>query len=94
MQGMDRDEYHIVVLVKYLDLLLITVCLRDTDQPAEPSDTVIHMHHIISDAELLQFLQGECHPAVTDTLTPKVIFVETVEYLMVCEETTFEQSVA
>jgi hypothetical protein len=51
------------------------------------------MYHIIAYLELLQLLKRKRNLTVAGTLTPEVVFVVAVKYLVVCEKTAFEQAV-
>ena len=70
-------------VVLYLDHLLIAVTLRHAHQSAKTSDAMIDVNHIVTWLKLLDFLQRQCHLAATGLVRTKVIFMETVENLVV-----------
>ena len=84
---MDRHIDAATAVVEYLNHLLIAISLRHTNKPTEFSYTMIDMHHKIANLKLLDFFQRESHLATTGLVTLKVVLMETVEYLMVSEET-------
>ena len=48
---------------------------------------MIGMHHIVTQLELVEFLQTLCNLTTSRLITLKVIFMETVKYLMVSKQT-------
>ena len=56
MEGMDADEYDIVVLIDQLDGFLHLAVHFRADQSAELSDTVVDMHDVVAGRELVQLL--------------------------------------
>ena len=92
---MYRDIDLVVVLVDDAYDLLIT--LRNgavgilcrgwhSDETSELSDAEIDMHDEVARLHLLQLLHGEGHLASLGTLTLQLVFVETLENLVVSEE--------
>ena len=94
VQGVDGDKHHIIILIDNLDFFLISARLRHTHQTAELTYSVINMHHVITNLELLQFLDRKRHLTVTGTLAAQIVLVKSVKYLMVCKEAAFKQSVS
>ena len=90
---MDGHQHQVIVLVNDLDLLLISAALRHTDQTAELAYSMVDMHHVVTDLELLQLLKGKRNLSVTGAVTLETVFVEPVKYLMVSKETALEQAV-
>ena len=84
---MDRHIDATTAVVEYLNHLLIAISLRHTNKPTEFPNTMIDMHHKVTNLKLLDFFQRESHLATTGLVTLKVILMETVEDLMVSEET-------
>ena len=80
---MDGDIDGAPTLVDNLDHLLVGVALRHAYQSTELTDTMIDMHHIVADLELLDLLKCQCHLAGTCLVGAQVVLMETVEDLMV-----------
>ena len=76
-------------VVLYLDHLLIAVTLRHAHQSAKASDAMIDVNHIVTRLKLLDFLQRQCHLTATGLVRTKVIFMETVENLVVSKYAEF-----
>ena len=87
---MDRYVDAVAMLIGDLDHLLVTVALGHPNQATELADTMIHMHHIVAYLELLDLLQRECHLTTAGLVALEVVFMETVEDLMIGEETDAE----
>ena len=56
VQGVNRDEHNIVMVIDDFYHLLHLIAIRYAHQSAKASDAVVQMHHIIANLELLQFL--------------------------------------
>ena len=81
IEGMNRHIDNIVVLIDNLDHLLHLPIRRH--QTTELTHTMIYMHHIITDSELLYFLQGESHLSPTGFIALQAIFMIAIEQLMI-----------
>ena len=90
---MNGHKHHILILVYQFDDFLRSVSVRNTHQSCKPSDTVVDMYHIIARFKHIQFLERQCHISTTCLVTAKVVFMETVEYLMVREHTNPQRMV-
>ena len=55
-------------------------------QSAELTDAMIDVHHVVAHLKLLNLLQRQRHLAAAGLVALQVVFVETVENLVVCEE--------
>ena len=84
---MNGYKHHILILVYQFDDFLRSVSVRNTYQSCKASDTVVDMYHIIARFKHIQFLERQCHFSTTCLITAKVVFMKTVEYLMVREHT-------
>ena len=89
---MDRHVDAIAMLIEDLDHLLIGLFAlgvgdRHAHQPTELTHTMIDMHHKVANLELLDLLQRERHLTTTGLVALEVVFMETIEYLMVGKET-------
>ena len=78
------------MLIGDLDHLLITVALGHPHESTELADTMIHMHHIVANLKLLDLLQRKCHLTTAGLIALQVVLMETVEDLMIGEETDTE----
>ena len=54
------------------------------------ADAVVNVHHIVARLELAQLLQRKRYLTASGTVATEVVFMESVEYLMVGKETTSE----
>ena len=77
------DVDAVAMLVENLYHLLIAVTLRHADETAELTHTMIYMHHVVADFELLNLLQRKGHLSATGLVALEVILMEAVEYLVV-----------
>ena len=84
---MDGNVDAATAVVEDFNHLLIAISLRHTNKPTEFPNTMIDMHHKVTNLKLLDFFQRESHLATTGLVTLEVVLMETVEYLMVSEET-------
>ena len=73
-----------------IGLLALRIGDRHTHQATELSDAVIYMHHKIADFKLLDLLQRECHLTTAGLVALEVVFMETVEDLVIGEEADAE----
>ena len=89
MEGVDADEHDVVVLEEELDHLLGMTVDVGLHKSAELGDAMVDMHDIVAGFDLLQLLETEGELAAAGTVALQVVFVETVEDLMVGEETDF-----
>ena len=76
---------HVAPLVDDAYHLLVTVFRRHTHQSAKLPYAEVYVHHIVARLHLLQFLHGERHLSRPCGIRAQVVFVETVEDLMVGE---------
>ena len=83
VQGVNRDVNDVIMLVDNLYLLLHLPAFVDANQATKAPYSMIHMHHIIANLELLQFSQGQRHLAPAGYFGTKGVLMETVKYLMV-----------
>ena len=93
IERMDAHIHLVVVLIDDAYHLLIAVAGGHAHQTAEFADTKIHMNNEVTGLHLLEFLHGERHFSGTRTVALEVVFVETVENLMVGEATQLERIV-
>ena len=85
VQCVNRHEYHIVVQIAYFDAFLRGAVHRGFHQAAEAPHAVVHVHHIVAHLNLVEFLERQCQFAAASAVAFEVVFVETVENLMVGE---------
>ena len=91
IQRMDRYVGNIATLEHQTYHLLVGTFLpspcrgrdRNTHQTAKLPDAVIHMHQVVAEFYLLQFLQRQRHLSRTGSIRPQTVLMETVENLMV-----------
>ena len=84
---MYRDVDAVAMLIENLDLLLIAIALRHTNQTSELTDTMVYMNHEVANLKLLYLLERECHLTTTGLVALEVIFMETVEDLVIGKNT-------
>ena len=82
---MDRNKYHIFILIDQFHDLLCRISVRNTYQTGKTSHTMIGMYHIITGGELIQLFQRKGDLSRTGFITLQVIFMETVEQLVIGE---------
>ena len=87
MQGMNGNEHYIVILIDQFDDFLCSISVRNPHQTGKTSDTVVDMDHIIARLEHIQLLQRKSHLSAAGFVAAKVVFMETVENLMVGKDT-------
>ena len=87
MERMDRDENSVVVGVGELYHLLNAPRDIRPQQTGEPADTVIDMDYVVARFNRAEFLERESELARASAVALEVILVETVENLMVGEQT-------
>ena len=75
------------MLILYLYHLLVTITLRHSHQATEAADAVVYVNDIVTDLKLLYLLERKSNLAAPGTVGTEVVFMEAVEYLVVCEET-------
>ena len=78
-----NDTYHFLIA---LLSLRITFLSRNTNKSSELTNTKINMNDEISRFHLLQLLHSKCHFSWTGNITAKIIFMETIKYLVVSKE--------
>ncbi len=83
---MYRHIYGVAVLILYFYHLLITVALRHSYQSAETSYAVVYMHYVVTRFKLAYLFERKSHFSASCPVGAKVVFMEAIEYLMVCEE--------
>ena len=81
VEGVDVHEEHVVIPVHQLDGLVYPAVFVDFDQPAEASDPVVDMHHVIPHAKLVQL--GDGHLLVAFDLPIDAVALVAVENLVV-----------
>ena len=86
---MNRHIHLVIILVDDANHLLIAIARWNTNQSTKLSDSKINMHNKVARLHLLQFLHRQRHLTGTSCIGSQIILMETVEYLMVCKETTF-----
>ena len=84
---MYRDIDGTATVVLYLNHLLVATTLRHPDQSAKTPYAVVDMDHVVANLKLLYLLQRQRHLAAARLVGAKVVFMETVEYLMVRKDT-------
>ena len=95
IERVDRYVDAVALLVENLYHLLVSLFPssigdRHADETAEFSYTVIDMHHKITNLKLLDLLKREGHLSTAGLVALKIVFVETVENLVVGEDADFE----
>ena len=91
MKRVDTHENNIFILINQLDNFLRRIAIRQADKSCKPSDTMVGMHNEVAGLELVQLFQSQCHLTSPCLVTFQIIFVETVEYLMIGKETTTQR---
>ena len=86
IKRVDAHVHLVIVLIHDADHLLIAVAGRHTHQSAELSDTIIHMHDEVAIIHLLQLLHGERHLSGSCRVGTEVVFMESVEDLVIGKE--------
>ena len=86
MKCVNRHIHGVLVLISQLNHLLHDTVVRHTHKSAKASHAVVDMHNVVANLKLTDFLERESHLASARLLALKVIFVETVKYLMVGKE--------
>ena len=84
---MDGDIHLVVVGIGDADHLLIGIAGGHTHQTGKATDTEVDMHDIVAGLHLAQLLHGESHLTRAGHITAEIIFMITVEDLMIGEET-------
>ena len=74
------DAYH----------LLIAIAAGNAQQSSKFADAIIHMHQEVTILHFLNLFHGESHLASTSTVALEIVFMETVEYLMVGKEASMK----
>ncbi len=87
VKGMKAHEGDVVVGIHKLDKLLYVAADLRADKPAEPTDAVVDMNHVVADLDLAELFKRQRHLARPCTLALERVFVEAVEYLVVSEHT-------
>src|SRR5574344_788448 len=82
------NKDNVIVLIDKFYNLLSTVSVRNSYKSSETSYSMVNMYHIITYFELVQLFQSKSNLSISCSLTLQVIFMETVENLMVGKETT------
>ncbi len=93
VQRVDGDKHNIFVLIDNLHHLLRGVTVGDTYQSGKTPHTVVGMHHIVAGGELVQLLQAQSHLATAGFIAFQVVFMETVEKLVVGKDTETQRIV-
>ena len=83
MQRMDGDKDHIVILIDQTHHFLRRISVGNTHQSRKTSHAVVGMHHVISGSKLIQLFQAQSHLAAAGFIAFQVVFVKTVEQLVV-----------
>ena len=84
---MYRHVYDVATLIYDSYHLLIGTTCWHTHKTGKLAYSVIHMNNVIARFHLLKFLHRECNLTRASLVRPQIVLVETVEYLMVGEET-------
>ena len=95
IESVDRDVDAVALLVEDLyhllmRLLACSVGDRHADKTAELTYAMIDMHHEIANLKLLDLFESKGHLSTAGLVALEVVFVETVENLVVGEDTDFE----
>src|SRR5574344_2166892 len=90
---MYRDKDHIIILINQFKHLLRSVAIRNTNQAFDTADTMIGMDYIITGLKLLQFFHSKSHLTRPCLIATKIVFMETVEYLMIGEDTHLQRMI-
>ena len=93
VQGVNGHIHSVLVLVGDLDHLLHHIALWNAYKTSESSHTMVDMHHVIANLKLLNLLERQCHLAPMCLITLEVVLMETVEDLMIGEETELQRVV-
>ena len=86
VERMDAHEHNVVVLEKELYHLLRVAVDISLHQTSEFGYAVVDMHDIVAGLDLLELLEAEGEFAATRPVALEVVFMETVEDLMVGEK--------
>ena len=81
---------HVAPLVDDAYHLLVAVARGHAHQSEELAHTEVDVHHEVAGFHLLQFLHGERHLSHAGGIRLEVVLMETVEYLVVGEETSLQ----
>ena len=84
---MDRHIHLVVALIYYSDNLLEGITDRHTDESGKLTDSVVNMNNEITRFHFLKLLHRKCHLTGTSRLSSEIVLMETLEYLVVGEET-------
>ena len=95
IKRMDRYVDTVALLVENLYHLLVSLFPRSigdrhTDETTELTYAMIDMHHEIANLKLLDLFESKGHLSTAGLVALEVVFVETVENLVVGEDTDFE----
>ena len=80
-----ENLYHLLV-----SLFPRSIGDRHTDETTELTYAMIDMHHEIANLKLLDLFESKGHLSTAGLVALEVVFVETVENLVVGEDTDFE----
>ena len=94
MQRVNGHKHDIIILINQFDNLLCGIAIGQTYQSGKLPDAMVDVHHIVTRFELAEFFQRKGHLTASRPLTPKIIFMESVKYLMISEETSFQSMVS
>ena len=89
MERMDGDIHLVVVLIGDADNLLVACFCCDAHKSDKSSDAEIDMHDVVACFHFQQFFHCERHLACSRCIAAEVIFMESVEDLVVGEEAYF-----
>ena len=88
MKRMDRHVNGIVILIGQFDHFLhLTVRGWHADQSCEAPHAVVHMNDVVTRFKLHKLLQRESHLCIAGMIGLEIVFMESIEYLMVCQAT-------
>ena len=90
---MNRNKYHIIVLINQLNNFLRCIPVRDTHKSGKLSDSMINMHHIITRFEHVKLFQRKCNLTTSCLITAQIIFMKTVKYLMIGKNTAMQRMI-
>ena len=83
VQRVDGDKDHVVILIDQTHHFLRSVSVGNTYQSRKTPNAVVSVHHVISGGKLVQLLQAQSHLATAGFIAFQVVFMETVEKLVV-----------
>ena len=87
VEGVNGDEHGVVVFEgEFDDFLHLAARAGNAHQSYEPPDAVVNVHDEVARLELHEFFERQGHLGVAGVVGAEVVFMETVEDLVVGEE--------